>query len=83
MNCRRCHGLMCAVDFLVSARNYEDDGLCGWRCIICGEIIDPVIAWNRIRTKNQRQIQNKQKSAHRLYRTVPSSLSLHGGRSER
>lgn len=83
MNCRRCHGLMCAVDFLVSASSYGDNGLCGWRCIICGEIIDPVIAWNRIRTKNQRLTQNKQKSAHRLCRTVPSSLMLRGGRSER
>lgn len=43
MNCRRCRGLMCAVDLLVTASNAQDDYLCGWRCISCGEIIDPVI----------------------------------------
>lgn len=75
MNCRRCRGLMCAVDLLVTASNAQDDYLCGWRCISCGEIIDPVIVRNRSRTKNQ-------KPAHRLFRTLPSSLSSHSARSE-
>ena len=46
MKCHRCGGVM------VYERFY---GLCeqfsGWRCILCGEIIDPVIFENRLRQK--------------------------------
>lgn len=83
MNCRRCRGLMCAVDLLVSVSTSGKDCLCGWRCISCGEIIDPVIVWNRIRAKNQQLIQGNQKPAHCLSNTLPSSLSLRSARSER
>jgi len=47
MNCRRCHGLMVRDRFFDSD---EEGGLLtfwGWRCICCGEIIDPVILANR------------------------------------
>lgn len=83
MNCRRCRGLMCAVDFLVSATTAKDEWRCGWRCIICGEIIDPVIVWNRMRTKPQRLIREKQKPARRLFRTLSSSLSSGSAQSNR
>ena len=83
MNCRRCRGLMCAVDLLVSASTGGKDCLCGWRCISCGEIIDPVIVWNRIRTKNQRPIQGNRKPAHCLSKALPCSRSLRSARSER
>lgn len=83
MNCRRCRGLMCAVDFLVSAATAKDEWRCGWRCIICGEIIDPVIVWNRIRTKSPRLSPSKQKPARRPFRTFPSSLSSGSGPSNR
>ena len=81
MNCHRCRGLMCAVDFLVSASTVKDDYLCGWRCISCGEIIDPVIVWNRMRTKTQRLIREQPKPARRLFRTFSSSLSSRDARS--
>ena len=47
MHCRRCHGLMVRDRFFDSD---EEGGLLtfwGWRCICCGEIIDPVILANR------------------------------------
>jgi hypothetical protein len=25
---------------------------CGWKCVCCGEVIDPVIAANRMRQQN-------------------------------
>ena len=45
MNCLRCHGLMVTI-------RLEDAGsssLCfsGWQCLLCGEVIDSVIATNR------------------------------------
>jgi hypothetical protein len=45
MHCLRCHGLMVNI-------RLEDVGsssLCfsAWQCLMCGEVIDPVIAANR------------------------------------
>jgi len=45
MNCPRCHGLMVSI-------RLEDAGsssLCfsGWRCLLCGAVIDSVIKANR------------------------------------
>lgn len=47
MNCPRCNSEM-AYEFFQDM--WDDTGrLCfyGWRCIICGEILDPVIMSNR------------------------------------
>jgi hypothetical protein len=47
MQCSRCSGEM-AYEFF---QDMEDDTgnimFYGWRCIICGEILDPVIVSNR------------------------------------
>lgn len=47
MDCPRCHGTMALERF---CDLYDETGqLCfmGWRCLSCGEVIDPVIASNR------------------------------------
>lgn len=49
MECRRCRGYMVA-NALIDLR--DDAGRIGfstWRCISCGEIVDPVILRNRRR----------------------------------
>jgi len=47
MKCPRCAGLMMRDDFL----DLEDEaGTChfvAWRCLICGEVLDPVIERHR------------------------------------
>ena len=47
MECPRCKGAMAADLF----EDLSDDtgalGFTGWRCITCGEILDPVIVANR------------------------------------
>ena len=47
MDCPRCKGVMTQEVF----EDLLDDtgNLCfkGWRCLLCGEILDPVIANNR------------------------------------
>lgn len=46
MRCHRCKGLMFSERFC----DYQSNGqtcFFGWRCAICGEIIDPVIQANR------------------------------------
>jgi hypothetical protein len=45
MNCPRCHGLMVSI-------RLEDAGgsslyFSGWRCLLCGAVIDSVIKANR------------------------------------
>jgi hypothetical protein len=46
MNCPRCNGYMMQDDFL----DIEETGQCrfvAWRCLICGEVLDPVILKHR------------------------------------
>ena len=46
MVCPRCDGLMLQevfVDFAGMDGSFE-----GWRCLVCGEIVDPVITRNRL-----------------------------------
>jgi len=50
MNCSRCTGLMIRDDL------QDDTGLgrfVGWRCLICGEVLDPVILENRNTAPNR------------------------------
>jgi hypothetical protein len=48
VSCRRCRGLMVREEF----SDYWDDcgkmRFSGWRCVACGEIVDPVILNNRV-----------------------------------
>lgn len=45
MNCLRCDGLMVYEEFC----DFQDTLPCfwGWRCILCGEILDPLILAHR------------------------------------
>ena len=42
MKCNRCGGMMAYEKFY-----YETEQFLGWRCVICGECIDPLILENR------------------------------------
>jgi len=55
MRCHRCGSMM------VYERFYgPDEHFSGWRCVLCGEIIDQVILENR-RTKRGRQHREKRR----------------------
>lgn len=59
ITCHRCQGLMYPVDPLDSLdvlRGGEDDRIRAWRCLSCGDLIDPVIMQNRRRPRKQRDI---------------------------
>lgn len=49
MDCPRCQGLMVFETYLTTQWDYlvEQTPTVHWRCVICGEIWDPVIASNR------------------------------------
>ena len=55
MRCAKCGGVMAYEKFFGQA-----DDFFGWRCILCGEIIDQVILENR-RTKRGRQNREKRR----------------------
>ena len=63
MKCARCHGKMYAEKF------YSQNGAFhGWRCLICGDIIDPVILLHRISGESQIAIPERSEDLIRLIR---------------
>jgi hypothetical protein len=46
MKCHRCGGAMVFERFYGTSDQFS-----GWRCILCGEIVDPVIFENRLSQK--------------------------------
>lgn len=46
MDCPRCHGTM-VVDHFVDLLTSSEIWMPGWRCLMCGEVIDPLILKNR------------------------------------
>ncbi|HEY5648507.1 MAG TPA: hypothetical protein VIU33_03340 [Nitrospiria bacterium] len=50
MKCPKCKGLMNPEEFICTSKEggweYE-----GWRCVYCGEVIDPLILQNRLKGK--------------------------------
>jgi hypothetical protein len=48
MICERCHGLMCVAELRDWASSPSQDSPDAFRCLTCGEIVDPVIRQNRV-----------------------------------
>ncbi|MDR4495101.1 MAG: hypothetical protein R3B74_11890 [Nitrospirales bacterium] len=46
MECPRCQGTM-VVDHFVDLAMSGEIWMPGWRCLMCGEVIDPLILKNR------------------------------------
>lgn len=51
MNCLKCHGLM--VHDRVYAAEEAIFNLSIWRCLNCGETVDPLILQNRMRQEQE------------------------------
>ncbi len=47
MKCCRCKGTMVAEKFYLWHEYFS-----GWRCVTCGEIVDPVIMENRTKPRD-------------------------------
>jgi len=53
MECARCHGLM-VVDNLVDIReSFLPMWMRGMRCVACGNVVDALIAHNRMRQQTE------------------------------
>ena len=49
MTCTRCQGCMAKDHFLDLMESAESMWLVGWRCLNCGNVLDPVLERNRRR----------------------------------
>jgi hypothetical protein len=47
MNCLRCQGLMVPTRLEEATGAASGESLSGWKCLLCGEVIDSVISANR------------------------------------
>ncbi len=47
MTCPRCQGLMVSVTLEDAEWSRSREPSLGWRCLLCGEVVDPTIADNR------------------------------------
>jgi hypothetical protein len=50
MICARCGGVMNHEEFFIGNKGCIPWWYEGWRCIHCGDIVDPLILLNRLRT---------------------------------
>ncbi len=48
MTCQRCHGLMVQDHLLDLEEAYGCLWIEGWRCVSCGDIVDPLIIRRRL-----------------------------------
>ena len=55
MECPRCHGTM-IVDHFVDMATSGEIWMPGWRCLMCGEIIDPIIESHRLQQQDHQEI---------------------------
>ncbi len=55
MSCSRCNGLMVATSLEEAADVTSGGSLSGWKCLLCGEVIDSVIAANRKHRQEPKQ----------------------------
>jgi hypothetical protein len=49
MNCSRCQGLMVQDNLIDMRESYLPMWMRGLRCVACGNVVDPLIAHNRMR----------------------------------
>jgi hypothetical protein len=64
MNCQRCNGLMYRME-LKDAKGFSS--VRADVCVLCGEMLDPVIAVNRTRNMGRELRRPKRAPRHRRY----------------
>ncbi|MDA0739198.1 MAG: hypothetical protein O2999_03970 [Nitrospirae bacterium] len=47
MHCVRCKGAM-VTDYFIDMENSGELWMPGWRCLACGEVVDPLIMKHRL-----------------------------------
>jgi len=55
MQCVRCKGRM-VTDYFIDMENSGELWMPGWRCLVCGEVVDPLILRHRRVQKNNAEV---------------------------
>ena len=55
MQCVRCKGRM-VTDYFIDIENSGELWMPGWRCLVCGEVVDPLILRHRQVQKNNTEV---------------------------
>lgn len=61
MDCLRCHGMMVMERFDEAKGSSLEISFYGWRCVCCGNIVDPVITANRLKPLLTRENKTRQR----------------------
>jgi len=48
VDCPRCHNAMMADSYMDLLDDTGEIGISAWRCLSCGEVLDPLILANRL-----------------------------------
>lgn len=48
MHCAKCEGLMVVDDLIDVSESYHPIWMRGWRCVACGNVVDPLILRHRM-----------------------------------
>ncbi|MBI4402498.1 MAG: hypothetical protein HY581_12805 [Nitrospirae bacterium] len=73
MRCQRCHGLMVVDSFMDLADDTGHLWLRAWRCVNCGEVVEPGITRHRVaqRSRFARLVERLTRRAPRSPEVVP------------
>ncbi len=55
MQCTRCQGTM-VIDYFLDMEESGEVWMPGWRCLMCGEVIDPLILKHRQAQQTQCEV---------------------------
>jgi len=48
MHCTKCNGFMVVDDLIDMRESYHPMWMRGWRCVACGNVVDPLIVRHRM-----------------------------------
>jgi hypothetical protein len=48
MRCTKCNGFMVVDDLIDMRESYHPMWMRGWRCVACGNVVDPLIVRHRM-----------------------------------
>jgi hypothetical protein len=75
VTCRRCQGLMYPIDPLDPVdviQGGKSDDIRAWRCLTCGELIDPTIMENRSPNRHHRARRRKTTPRQPVFKVLDS-----------
>lgn len=73
MRCERCHGFMIVDHFTDMEAGSEPLWLRAWRCVNCGEVVEPAIAGHRLAQRSYltRLVDRLKKRSSKISEVVP------------